>query len=150
MKWFTMDEMLYSDTARQRGIENIPTAEQRKNIIELVETLLDPLREAYGKPIQVTSGFRCDALNKAVGGSATSAHSVGFAADLQPCGNDSIEELVAFAKDFLRKSHLAFDQLIDERSGETRWLHLGLKDRQGKQRRQMMRYANGRYSTMED
>lgn len=94
MKHFTMAELTRSATARAKGLDNTPTAEHRSNIEMSVAQLLDPLREAWavkcaneqwGTPaIRVSSGYRGFALNKAVGGSATSAHCVGFAFDLVP------------------------------------------------------------------
>lgn len=74
MKFFSIDELTKSTTAQQKGIKNVPSKEQEQNLIALIENVLDPLREAYGKPIIVTSGYRCPALNKAVGGASNSQH----------------------------------------------------------------------------
>ncbi len=74
MKYFTMGELCRSAVADARGIKNTCTKEQAENLKELVAKVLDPLRELYGKPIIVNSGFRSVALNKAVGGAATSQH----------------------------------------------------------------------------
>lgn len=74
MKFFSIKELTKSTTAQQKGIKNVPSKEQEQNLIALIENVLDPLREAYGKPIVVTSGFRCKELNKAVGGAASSQH----------------------------------------------------------------------------
>lgn len=74
MKFFTIKELIKSSTAKNKGISNIPSKEEEENLIRLVECILDPLREAYGKPIIVTSGYRCKALNEAVGGASTSQH----------------------------------------------------------------------------
>lgn len=74
MKYFTIKELCASDTARRKGIENEPTSEIVRNLTALVDNILDPLREAWGKPIIVNSGYRCDALNKAVGGVPSSQH----------------------------------------------------------------------------
>lgn len=74
MKFFTIRELTKSTTAQQKGIKNIPSKEQEQNLIALIENILDPLREAYGKPIVVTSGYRCPALNKAIGGAKNSQH----------------------------------------------------------------------------
>ena len=74
MKYFSFKEMIKSDTAKSKGIENIPDWEQINALQTLIEAVLDPLREWYGKPIYITSGYRCKALNEAVGGSFTSYH----------------------------------------------------------------------------
>ena len=82
MKYFTLSELTYSATARQRGIRNEPDETQKENLRKLVENLLDPIRERWGKPILVTSGFRSQQLNKAVGGVRNSEHLTGCAADI--------------------------------------------------------------------
>ena len=84
MKYFTIKELCYSGTAQKLGIKNEPNEEIKQHLVELITKILDPLREAWGKPIRVTSGFRGETLNKAVKGSTTSAHCFGYAADLQP------------------------------------------------------------------
>ena len=74
MKYFTIEELTRSATATTRGIDNTPTPEIKANLERLVDKVLDGLREIYGKPITVNSGYRCPELNKAVGGSKTSDH----------------------------------------------------------------------------
>lgn len=74
MKYFTIEEMTKSSTAKANGIDNTPSEEGVLKLQKLIEAVLDPLREWYGKPIKVNSGYRCEALNKAVGGSDTSQH----------------------------------------------------------------------------
>ena len=74
MKYFTINELCASSTAARLGIRNIPNEEIKSNLIALVDNVLDPLRTSYGKPIIVSSGYRCLALNQAVGGSKTSQH----------------------------------------------------------------------------
>ena len=82
MKYFTIKELCKSSTATQKGIDNTPNSEIVSNLKNLVEYILDPLREKYGKPILVNSGYRSPALNKAVNGSKTSQHMKGLAADI--------------------------------------------------------------------
>ena len=133
-KYFKVAEMLKSETAEKNKIQNIPSAEVKKNIEELLG-VLDGLREHYGKPIKITSGFRCAELNKLVGGSPTSAHVIGYAADLQPV-QGSFEEFKASVIDWLDKSGVGFDQCIIERNKNTQWVHFGLYNRKGQQRGQ--------------
>ena len=133
-KYFTVAEMLKSETAEKNQINNTPSAEVKKNIEELLG-VLDDLREFYGKPIKITSGYRCAKLNKLVGGSPTSAHVIGYAADLQPV-QGSFEEFKASVLKWLKKSRVKFDQCILEGNKSTQWVHFGLYNRKGQQRGQ--------------
>ena len=133
-KYFKVAEMLKSETAEKNKIQNTPSAEVQQNIEELLE-VLDDLREFYGKPIRITSGFLCTELNKLVGGSPTSAHVIGYAADLQPVG-DTFENFKASVLDWLDTSGVGFDQCIIERSKSAQWVHFGLYNRKGQQRGQ--------------
>lgn len=147
MKYFTIDELTYSDTAKRLGIVNRPTAEQQQHLEELINNLLDPLREAWGSPIKVTSGFRSAELNKAIGGSITSAHCLGYASDLIPY-KGTIKDFKAFVRKWLRQNNIKFDQYINEFKGNTEWVHLGLKNGAGQQRKQYLICKNRRYSSI--
>lgn len=104
-KNFTWAEFTASDTAKRLGILNqITDWDVRDNIIALVENVLQPLRDAYGKPININSGYRCAELNKKVGGVATSQHTKGQAAD---CGCD---DPLALAR-LIIELGLPFDQM---------------------------------------
>lgn len=131
MKHFTIDELCRSDTARSRGIDNTPTEEVRKNLTELVGNVLDPLREWYGKPIYINSGYRCPALNKAVGGVASSQHLTGQAADIDVNDRAENRRLMKHIED-----NLDFDQLIWENGGA--WVHVSYRP-DGRNRRQVLR-----------
>lgn len=145
-KYFTFSKFTKSSTAEKLGIDNTPTDEYiQDNIIELMR-VLDGVREAWtvkckkeywGNPsIIVNSGYRCDALNDAIGGSKTSAHSIGAAADIEPA-NGKNREFLRFIEQYLLDNHIPFDQLINEKpvNGIPSWIHIGLKNRDGKQRR---------------
>lgn len=82
MKHFTLDELTHSQTAARRGLKNDPDQTALANLHALVENVLDPLREALGRPITVSSGYRSPRVNKAVGGAASSQHTMGQAADI--------------------------------------------------------------------
>lgn len=131
MKHFTIDELCRSDTARSRGIGNTPAEEVRVNLTALVDNVLDPLREWYGKPIYVNSGYRCPALNKAVGGVANSQHLTGQAADIDVNDRAENRKLMKHIED-----NLDFDQLIWENGGA--WVHVSYRA-DGKNRRQVLR-----------
>ena len=135
-KYFTLKEMCASDEATKRKIDNFPSFTVAEHLVELTATILEPLRAAWGSPIKVTSGYRCDALNRVVGGVATSVHRLGWAADLQP-SNGKIDEFIAFTKNWLVKNNIKFDQLLDESKGKTRWLHIGIRSSLGLQRKEI-------------
>ena len=104
MKYFTFNELSYSATARKRGIINDPDEAQKDNLRKLVENLLDPIRERWGKPIFVTSGFRCPELNKAVGGVRNSEHLTGCAADItlnSKVDNERLFKMIRNQKDLM-------------------------------------------------
>lgn len=134
-KYFELDEFVKSSTAEKNGIDNTPTFEIVDHLSELVESILDPLRAAYGKPIHVSSGYRSPALNNAIkGASPTSVHPLGYAADLKAANQ---EEFKTFVKDWLVKTRTRFDQCILEKSGNDEWVHIGLYNRRGQQRGQI-------------
>lgn len=118
MKYFSIAELCKSDTAKKLGIKNDPNESQRANLVALIEHVLDPLREIYGKPIMVSSGFRNYKTNAAVGGSKTSDHMSGCAADIYTTGG--IVENRKLAKLIAEK--LCFSQLIDEKNYA--WVHV--------------------------
>lgn len=120
MKYFTFGEFERSDTATRFAIDNTIPEPAKKNIAALIDTVLDPLREAWGKPIIVTSGYRCPELNKAVGGANTSHHLSGMAADITT-GN-KVDNRRLFA--LVLKLGLPFTQLIDESNFS--WVHISL------------------------
>lgn len=129
MKYFTLKELTKSDSAKRSKINNTPTKQEEANLIALVENILDPLREAYGKPIIVTSGFRCERLNKLVNGSKTSQHRTGQAADIRTV-EDTVEENKKLF-DLIQQLNLPYDQLIDEYNYD--WVHVSYSPRNRKQ-----------------
>ena len=145
MTYFTITELCHSDTAKAKGIDNSPTTAVRANLVALIETLLDPLREAWKSPIRVTSGYRCGVLNRAVGGSTTSAHLYGCAADIVPL-NGKIAEFKAFCRKYFDVRRHLYDQVILEDNGKSEWVHIGLKTKDGRKRGQLMEFKNNRYT----
>lgn len=135
-KYFTLAELVKSDTAKKKNIDNTPSWEVVEHLSELVEKVLDPLRAAYGMPIKISSGYRCPALNKAVKGAATSVHMIGYAADMQVSG--SFDKFRDFVVEWLKKTGTRFDQLlIESNSSGAKWLHIGLYSNSGQQRGQI-------------
>jgi hypothetical protein len=123
MKYFTMNELTASATAKRKGIVNIPGKFEAANLIELVEKILDPLREAWGAPIIVTSGYRCRNLNTVVGGAKSSQHCLGQAADIRTV-SDRREDNRKL-RDLIVSLNLPFDQLIDEYQCD--WIHVSYR-----------------------
>ena len=127
MKYFTIKELCKSSTATAKGIDNSPNSEIVKNLEQLIDNILDPLRERYGKPITVNSGYRCPELNKAVGGSKTSQHMKGLAADIT-VGSPKKNKVLF---DLIKEMDLPFDQLIDEK--KLSWVHVSYSTKPRKQ-----------------
>lgn len=146
-KYFSFFELVRSNTAEKNGLNNTPHEEDIIDNIEELIVFLDDIREAWGSAIRVNSGYRCDKLNKLVGGSTTSAHLYGLAADLYPC-NGLIDDFFEFVKKYFLLKDIAFDQIIDEHNGKSHWVHIGLKNSKGLQRKQIKIYKNGKYSTL--
>lgn len=120
-KHFVLVEFTNSPTAIRRGIDNNPSVADIVRLQCLVVNVLDPLREYLGKPVRVTSGYRSKALNAAIGGSKTSGHMYGEAADIKVDGLSAIE--LAEAVYYLE---LPYDQLIpysEERGGHVHVSH---------------------------
>ena len=117
MKYFTMKELTKSSTADKLGIDNTPTTEVSAQLSNLVTHVLDPLREMYGKPITVNSGYRCPKLNAAVGGAKSSQHIRGEAADISAGSKTENKKLFELIRD-----NLPFDQLLNE--SDYSWVHV--------------------------
>ena len=119
---FTIEELYASQTAKDRGINNKPSVQQMINLVYLSAFILEPLRVAMNEPIKIGSGFRCQALNKAVGGVYNSQHVKGQAADL--CIDGDIKKGRRWFE-YIR-DHLPFDQLIWEKNSKTGscWVHV--------------------------
>ncbi len=131
-KNFTLQEMVFSPTAIKKGISNKPTEQHIKNMQILAEKVLQPIREHMDCSINVTSGYRAASLNAIIGGSTTSQHCFGQAADLQVEGRN--HEMFKFIKE-----NLEFDQLIWEfgTDSEPSWVHVSYAE--GKNRKQCLK-----------
>ena len=132
IKYFSLNEFINSPTAKRLNIDNTPTFEIVDNLNHLAD-YLDGIREKLGKPIKVTSGYRCSLLNKAVGGVVNSQHKNGLAADLVCSDMESLENVI--------RETGGFDQFIKEyRKGfpNSFWFHVSICKRNGKPRNQIM------------
>ena len=140
MQYFTLSELTKSATASRLGIRNHPDAAARRALTALVENILDPLRAAWGRPIVVNSGYRCPALNTAVGGATNSQHTLGEAADIEDYSRDRAMNAKLFQ--LIRDMQLPFDQLIFESTNVSGpdWVHVSFGPRH---RRQVLRQKIG-------
>ena len=132
MKYFTLTELCVSDKYPKLVVVPKEGTMEYNNIVDLIDNLLDPVREAVGKPIRVSSGYRPQALNKAVGGSPTSNHRYGMAADCTT-GN-TVADNMLIVKALIRLG-IKFDECIIEGAtfnsqGEiigAKWIHLAYR-----------------------
>jgi len=130
---FTLTELTDSNTALRLGIDNEPNGEQLTNLLLLCQRILQPLRDELGESITITSGLRNEALNSAIGGSKSSDHCKGLAADIQ-CSDNKIlfDTIIAL--------NLPYSQLIWEfgTSEAPKWVHVAL-DITGNPKRQLLK-----------
>lgn len=122
----TLGEMTRSNTAKRLGIDNSPTEVHYSNMRMLAEKIFEPIREHFGVPIYVSSGYRSKNLNRAIGGSQTSAHCHGLAIDIDMDDRgSSVTNRQVF--DWI-KDNLSVDQLIAEypSNGKPAWVHVGI------------------------
>lgn len=127
MKYFTINELCKSNTAVQKGIDNTPNQQIIDNLKQLVLNILDPLREAYGEPIIVNSGYRSVELNRAINGAKSSQHVKGQAADITGKSKENNKKLF----ELIQSLQLPYDQLIDEQNFS--WVHVSFSDNPRKQ-----------------
>jgi zinc D-Ala-D-Ala carboxypeptidase len=144
-KNLALAEVTRSETAKRKGISNMPTPEHIENFKKLAENVFQPIREHFGKPIHLSSGYRSAALNKAIGGAGktvngvyipSSQHCKGEAIDIDMDGTDiKNAEIFNFIKD-----NVNFDQLIWEfgTDANPNWVHVSYNS-DGPQRKQILK-----------
>ena len=117
--FFSLAELIKSSTATKHHIDNTPPADVIRNLQYGVDMVLDPLRRIYGKPILITSGYRCPKLNTLVGGVSNSWHTQGNAADIH------VASLTEATKLFSNLQKIpSVDTVLFEHSGSGQWLHV--------------------------
>jgi hypothetical protein len=141
----SLAEVIRSETAKRKGVSNMPTPEHIGNFKKLAENIFQPIREHFGKPIHISSGYRSAALNKAIGGSKTSQHCSGEAVDIDMDGTSITNaQIFNYVKD-----NLVFDQMIWEFGTDKNpdWVHVSYKAN-GAQRKQILKAVkvNGKTS----
>lgn len=136
-KHLSLAEVIRSDSAKRNGISNQPTPEHLENFKKLAVNVFEPIREHFGVPINISSGYRSKQLNTAIGGSLTSQHCQGEAIDIDMEGSGTVTNADVF--NYI-KDELNFDQLIWEfgTSKEPDWVHVSYEST-GKQRKQVLK-----------
>ena len=141
MKYFTIEELCHSDTAKAKGIDNNIPEHLKQNLVDLCDNVLDIIREEYGDPIKINCGYRSQTLNKEVGGASTSDHLLGRAADI--ANNAKLQQLILR---MAKNKEFDFDQIIIEKpnaAGVGTWIHIGY--RQNANRHQTLIFKNDKY-----
>lgn len=140
-----LSEVMRSESAKRLGIKNMPTEEHLNNLKITAEKVFQPIRDHFGKPIRVSSGYRSKALNEAIGGSKTSQHCFGQALDIDMDGtgiwNSEIFKYI--------KENLNFDQLIWEYGDDTNpaWVHVSYVSEE-KNRNMILKATKNGYISM--
>nr|DAQ94702.1 MAG TPA: peptidase [Caudoviricetes sp.] len=138
-KYFTLEELTRSQTAERLKIDNTPNATQKRDLLRLMD-YLDGIREEFGEPIKVTSGFRSWDINHAVGGVKKSQHLAGQAADIVPMHSpERLRDLF----DIIRKRG-GYQQVIYERKGPSVWVHVAIPPLGETPRQEAMTTNDGR------
>ena len=126
----SLAEVTRSEYAKRNGINNMPNAEHTENLIELAKKIFEPIRVHFNKPIYISSGYRCKALNTAIGGAKNSQHMKGEALDIDQGNRKDNMEIFDFIK-----NNLEFHQLINEFNYD--WIHVSYNT-SGKQAKQVL------------
>lgn len=129
MKYFSIQELTSSNKATALGMPNEPGETEVRALTALIDKVLDPIREKWGKPITVNSGYRSKKLNSAVKGVPTSQHLKGEAADITAGSPELNKKLFEQIKSMEEKGEIEFDQLIWERGSKIgpAWIHISYK-----------------------
>jgi zinc D-Ala-D-Ala carboxypeptidase len=139
-QFFEWGEFIASGAASRLGLDNTPTPEAQRNLVRLVDVVLDPARERLGTPIRITSGYRAPAVNHAVRGSPSSMHLTGEAVDIKADG--FVAEQLA---EFLANSGLPFDQIIWYAPSRGGHVHVSYTESRQNRRQTLHAPADGGY-----
>lgn len=135
---FKLSELIHSDTANIYKINNMPDINSLDNLQELIYFCLQPIRDKIKKPMIITSGYRNSQVNKLVGGSETSEHKRGMAADFIIHGMTNTDIVK-----FIKNSGIKYTQLIEEHSKSASWVHISYDKKNLKC--ETLLYKNGKY-----
>ncbi len=136
---FTLSELIHSDTADKYNLNNMPDIKSLDNLLCLIIECLQPVRDVFGMPMIISSGFRTKRINELVGGSENSEHKTGCAADFIIRGLTPAQIV-----ERIRKTNIPFNQLIEEHGKNAVWVHISYQKKGNK--REVLRYKNGKYT----
>ena len=131
MKYFSIGELSQSNEADKRGIPNHPNTYQKMNMEKLIDRVLDPIRNLYGKPIYVNSGYRCPTLNKVLKGANNSQHMEGKAADITGGSKEENKKIWDIVMFLYQEGDIEFDQCLNEKpdkDGNPSWIHISYNE----------------------
>lgn len=144
MKHFNRSEYSHSDTARAKGMTNIPTDYQYTKYEILVENILDPLRDYIKSPIIITSGFRTESLNKHLKGAKDSQH----LARGESVAVDIVCKNLKKTFEYLIQNFVVDQAILEKDKNNKRWIHISLNV-SGNNRNEYLRYNKGKYTNYE-
>lgn len=129
---FTLNELIKSSTASRRGIDNSPTQEALENLTKLAQDVLEKIRTEYGKPLIVSSGYRCPKLNTRIGGAKNSDHVYGAAADIHTVSDTVTDNknLFLLITQMAKEGKIKCRQIIDEYNYN--WVHVSINHSKNK------------------
>ena len=123
-KNFTLNELIHSSTANYNKVDNTPGRLELENLKKLCHEILQPIRNKWGDSIFVNSGYRNPILNRLVGGSTSSQHLKGEAADITVGSKEDNKRLFELIVEMIEKGEIKVGQLIDEKNYS--WIHISL------------------------
>lgn len=136
-KNFDLSEFLSTGFSAYRDENCNPSPQVVERLRALCANVLQPVRDVWGEPLTISSGYRCPLLNFAVGGVANSAHLIGAGADVIPANRKDFDRFVRVVRVWALAHRRDFDQIIIEKSGSSRWVHFGLVNFKGEKRGQV-------------
>ena len=123
-KNFTLSELTYSNAADSYNIENTPGRIELENLKKLCNEILQPIRDKFGKSIYVNSGYRNPKVNRLVGGSSSSQHTKGQAADITVGSKEGNKKLFDMIVQMINNKEITVGQLLDEK--DYSWIHISI------------------------
>ena len=142
-KNFSLHELTRSSVALRLGIPNVPNAKEVKNLTRLCVGVLQPVRDYFAAPVNVTSGYRCPELNAAVRGSPTSDHVKGCAADIEIWGVSN-HELACWIRDNIVPFNQVILEFHDPMHPNSGWVHVSLKPQHNREQALTASFRDGK------
>lgn len=139
---FSLSEFTASSTAQKLGIDNTPNKNEIRRLNGLVDHILQPLRTWAGRPVKISSGFRCSELNRRIGGSAGSQHVTGHAADIEIPGIDN-KTVAQWIADYTPFDQIILEYYVEEQGINSGWIHVSYDPRRNRKSKLIATKKNG-------